>query len=140
MSISKIGAMIHTDPDGVKKQILDALIAAKGDRGKAAKALGTTSRSFYRYIERLHLWEIVDTLTEAHGFEKIPGPPRVAKKLRDAIVVAEGNLPRAARSLKLTVDALRVRIEELGMWDELNKILEAAGSPRIERPKRQTAA
>lgn len=134
MSISNLGALIHAKPDEAKAKILKAIEDAKGDRKAAAEALATTHRSFYRYIERLRLWPEIDALMKLKKFEVTPGPPRSDKRLRDAVLAADGSLPRAARALGMRVDALRDRISELQLWDEINKVLKAADLPTIAKP------
>jgi len=123
MSISLLGALIHTDPEGAKKRILDAIIQTSGDRKAAAVVLGTTHRSLYRFIERLHLWDSIDRLIEENGFPKVIGPPRAAERIRDAVLAARGNLNSAARTLDMGLDSLRGRITELDLWDDLNRRL-----------------
>lgn len=135
MSTSEIGALIIAKPEEAKQRILAALVEAQGDRKRASELLDTTHRSFYRFIERLRLWDEIDKLVEERGFPRIPGPPRSTKKIRDAILAADGSLVRASRALDTRVDALRSRITELGMWDDLDRVLDAAHLPRLERPK-----
>lgn len=131
MSVSLLGALIVTNPDEARSRILAAIKSAKGDRRAAAKALGTTTRSFYRHIERLRLWEAVDEQCAEQGFRKPVGPPRMPKKIRDELLVADGSLARAARALDITPEALSDRITDLDLWDELNNVLAAAGLARI---------
>lgn len=134
MSISNLGALIHVDPDAAKGRILKAIEQSKGDRKAAAEALGTTHRSFYRFVERLKLWPDIDRLMRDKEFAKVPGPPRTAKRIRDALLANEGDLARAAKQLGYKTDGLVERIGELDLWDPLNRVLRAGGLPTLERP------
>lgn len=133
MSISLLGALIHSDRTEAERRVLHALEVAKGDRRKAAEALGTTHRSFYRFVERMKLWDKIDALMQRKGFPMIPGPPRSSKRIRDKVLEAEGRLDRAAKMLDLKEDALRARITELGLWDDLDRLLAAAKLKPLER-------
>lgn len=140
MSISRVGALIHTDRDAAKKLILAAFENAQGDRGATAVALKTTLRTFYRLIERLDLWSEIDAIVETKGFPKVPGPQRAAKKIRNLILAAEGDLARAARSAGMKPASLEARISELSLWDEINKVLRAANLPPLVKPRRRNTA
>jgi transcriptional regulator with GAF, ATPase, and Fis domain len=116
VTISTFGALIHTDPDGARKQILDALTAARGDRSRAAKALGLkTARTLYRWIERLDMWPTVDALIAERGFDKLPAPPRTRDRVIAALAKHKGNVDRAARMLGLKPDAFRARLKRLNI-------------------------
>jgi DNA-binding NtrC family response regulator len=133
MSLTKIGALVHVDPARAKRMILHALVESEGDRGVAAAQLETTLRTFYRLIERLDLWEEIDRLVERKGFTKNPGPQRAEKKLRNLVIAADGNLEKAARSAGMSRERLEARIEELGLWEEIDRVLVAANLPPMER-------
>lgn len=140
MSISRIGALIHTDRDAAKTLILDAFELAQGDRGATAAALKTTLRTLYRLIERLDLWDDIDRITDEKGFAKVPGPQRAAKKIRNLVLASDGDLDRAARSAGMKRPTLEARISELGLWDEINKVLRAANLPLLVKPRRRNTA
>lgn len=141
MSISKIGAKIIDDPMAAKRMILEALEAAEGDRKTAAKALGTTHRSLYRFFDRLNLWDEIDALIREKGFPHIPGPPRLRARILVEVVAHEGDLTKAARALdEMGIRALRARITELNLWHELNRELSRRGFEKISRTKRADAA
>jgi len=131
MSISLLGALLHTHPDEARMKIKAAIVAARGNRKAAAAALGTTHRSLYRYIERLRMWDEIDRLITDHGFPEREGPPRTSEKIRDAVLAAQGNLRRAARALDVKPTALEHRIQELGLWDDLNRRLRALRLPLL---------
>jgi hypothetical protein len=139
MSISNLGALIVTHPEDAKEQILAAVLRAKGDRKKAAELLATTHRSFYRFVEKLRLWDEIDKLISENGFPQIPGPPRSAEKIKSAIVLMKGDLTRAARVLEVRPGALEGRIQELNLWDELNATLKASKLKPLERPRQPRA-
>lgn len=125
--ITRIGALIHTDPEAAKREILRALHEAQGDRAAAARALGqATPRSLYRWIERLGMWAEVDALVAEHGFTAIPGPPRSRDRIVGAMVSARGNLPRAATALGMKAGTLERRIDELGLRDEIARLVRTA--------------
>lgn len=132
MSISTIGALIHVDSEEAKKRILGALEQGNGDRRVAARILNTTHRSFYRFVERLKLWDEIDALAEKHGFPKAPGPPRSSERMRTMVLEASGDLARVARQLGIKVSALRVRITEMGLWDDINGKLQEAKLPPLK--------
>jgi len=136
MSISTLGAKIYAQPEEAKALILEEFIRAKGDRQKAAKLLGTTHRTFYRYVEKLRMWDALDAAVEKHGFTHIPGPPRSSEKIKAAVVLMKGDLTRAARTLDLRPGVLETRIEELNLWDELNATLKASKLRPLVRPKK----
>jgi DNA-binding NtrC family response regulator len=131
VSISKLGATIITEPEEAKKIILATLEECAGDRRAAARKLGTTHRTFYRFIERLNLWDAVDEQVKVKGFDVAPGPPRSSKRIRDAMLGADGSISRAARSLGISADTLRRRISSLGLEKEINEVLAAAKLPTI---------
>lgn len=134
MSISHLGALILTDPDAARNKIKKAILEARGNRKAAADALGTTHRSLYRYIERLQLWSAIDQMVAEHGFPGREGPPRMSERIRDAVLVARGEIPAAATALDMDPNALAARIEELGLWRDLNRRLRALGLPELRRP------
>jgi DNA-binding NtrC family response regulator len=119
MSISQLGALIYTKPEEVKKQILRAIVVAKGDRKKAAEELGTTHRTFYRFIERLRLWGEIDKLVADRDFPRAVGPARSTDRIREALTLSKGRIEPAAAHLEWDVDTLYTRIAELGMGDEI---------------------
>ncbi len=132
MSISLLGALIHTDPEEAKARILTALRESRGDRRAAAELLETTHRSLYRHIERLQMWPAIDELIEVNNFPHVPGPPRVpqrasAEQIESALVAARGIRSKAARRLKIDMKALTDRISELDLWDVLSQKLAALG-------------
>lgn len=133
MSISHLGALICARPDEAKTQILSAIVEASGDRKKAAELLGTTHRSFYRFVERLKLWDEIDAAIAEHGFLVIPGPPRSSEKIKGAILMTRGDINRAARQLEIKPEMLRARIEELQLWDDINATLKASKFKPISR-------
>lgn len=134
MSISILGSLAHADPAKAKQRILHALERTHGDRKKAAELCDVTHRSFYRIVERLDLWDEIEALHERRGFPSAGGPPRAPKRIRDAILAADGNLAKAARALHMaSVDTLRERITSLNLWNELNRVLKAAGLPTLDR-------
>lgn len=135
MSISKLGALIHSHPEEAEKQILDAMRDARCDRKTAATALNTTHRSLYRFIDRLDLWAKIDTMIEESGFPKIPGPPRSRDRIREAVLNAGGALARAATALDMDRDILEKRLTSLGMWADLNSELEARGRRPMRVPE-----
>jgi DNA-binding NtrC family response regulator len=135
VSTSIFGSLAHADPAKAKQRILHAIERAQGDRKKAAELLGTTHRSFYRIVDRLKFWDEIDKLVEERGFPRPAGPPRVAVKIREAVVEAEGSLRRAARALDMSEAALRERIETQDLWTEINRALKAAGHPLLARPR-----
>jgi regulatory Fis family protein len=134
MSTSLLGSLAHAEPQKAKQRILHALERTHGDRKKAAELLDVQHRSFYRIVERLRMWNEIDEMMERKGFPQIPGPSRTPKRIRDAVLAAEGSLPRAARSLNMSgEESLRERIDELGLWTDINKVLRAAGLAGLER-------
>jgi len=72
MMAYKIGA----DPDSAKLEILAALRAAEGSREEAARTLGTSIRTFYRWLEILRMYEDVDNLLREMNLDVYVGPPR----------------------------------------------------------------
>jgi hypothetical protein len=134
MSTSILGSLAHADPKKAKERILHALESTRGDRKKAAELLDVQHRSFYRIVERLAMWDEIDAMMKRRGFTAIPGPPRTPKRIRDAVLAAEGNLSAAARALDMGSEkALRTRIEELGLWTAINRVLRAAGLATLDR-------
>jgi transcriptional regulator with GAF, ATPase, and Fis domain len=123
MSISHIGALIVTQPDEAKRLVLGAIIEAEGDRKKAAKVLGTTHRSFYRFIEKLHLGDEIDRIIDAEGFHRIPGPARSTERIKAAFMLAKGSLDGAAKKMGIKPEALQSRIQELSLWGELEALI-----------------
>jgi transcriptional regulator with GAF, ATPase, and Fis domain len=116
MSISPFGALICTDPAAARKRILDALTAARGDRSRAARALGlATPRTLYRWIERLSMWPEVDALINERGFDKLPAPPRTRDRAHTLLTKHKGNVERAARAFGIKPDAFRARLRRLGI-------------------------
>lgn len=135
MSISMFGAMIHSHPEEARAKILAAIKDAGGNRKQAAEALGTTHRSLYRFIERLRLWSEIDRMVADNGFPEREGPPRSSDRIRDAVLAAGGELKRAARSLDMRQEALYGRIQELGLWNDLNRRLKALGRKPMRAPR-----
>ena len=130
MSISYLGALIHTQPEKAKAQILEAIRASKGDRKKAAAALGTTHRSLYRYLQRLRLWDSVEAILVEEGLPSMPGPPRMSVRILTAAVQTGGDLPKMAKAIGCTVPNLKTHLAELDMVAEVNQVLAAAGIAR----------
>lgn len=140
MSISNLGALVHLDSAEAQKRILEAITQVEGNRKQAAEILKTTHRSLYRHIEKLKLWEQIDALIKAHpDWMHFGGPPRASERIRDAVLIAKGNLTRAASSLDLSKDVLSRRITELDLWDDLNRRLSALGCSTLRTP-RETGA
>jgi transcriptional regulator with GAF, ATPase, and Fis domain len=122
--ITRIGALIHTDRDAAKQEILRVLREARGDRAAAAHALGqSTPRSLYRWIERLGMWPEVDALIAEHGFPAIPGPPRSRDRIIAAMVRDRGNVQRASQALDMKPATLEKRIAELGIAQEIERLV-----------------
>lgn len=134
MAISKIFALSVTDPEAAKKQILKAIEATKNDRTKAAAMLELKTRTFYRMIGKLHLWDDIQKLCEAKGFEIIPGPPHAHQRILTALFATRGNVKRAASRLNMTEESLYARVRDLGLLEELNQMLKAASYPAIVLP------
>ncbi len=127
MSISQLGALIYTKPEEVKRLVLQAIVDSEGDRKKAAEVLGTTHRTFYRFIERLRLWDDIDKLVEEHDFPRAVGPARSTEKIKAAFLVSRGSPERAAKHLGWDVATLHARIAELEMAKDLDALCKAEG-------------
>ena len=132
MSISLLGALIHSHPDEARAKILAAIQDAKGNRKHAAEALGTTHRSLYRFIERLRLWGEIDRLIRREGYPLREGPPRSTERIRDA-VLSGGSLRRAAHALGMDSHTLAHRLDELDLWRDLDRRLKALGKPPLRK-------
>jgi hypothetical protein len=74
--VSRMGALIVVDPATAKAEILASIDAAKGNRTRAAEALGAKHRSLLRWIDKLALWPEIDRLCKAKGYDVQPGPGR----------------------------------------------------------------
>lgn len=57
-----------------RKLVWEALMKAGGNREEAARAMGVSPRTFYRYIRDLDLYTELDKM----GWTAKPGPPRGA--------------------------------------------------------------
>lgn len=53
-----------------KQRVFDAMLETNGDREAAAKLLGVSKRTFYRYIDEL---KMKDTIIQM-GWDRSPGP------------------------------------------------------------------
>ena len=135
MSISKLGALIHSHPEEARTKIMGALEVARGDRQAAAKTLATTHRSLYRFIDRLDLWDAIDAMVREKGFPHIPGPPRSREKLREAVLDAGGNLAKAAHKLNMDKDVLEEKLSAHAMWAGLNEELVRRGRRPMRVPE-----
>lgn len=72
--------------DELRDQVWKALVAADGDRLKAAEALGKSERTLNRYIRDLNMYPDMDKA----GFIRNQGPPRGeawGKSLREPVVL-----------------------------------------------------
>jgi hypothetical protein len=136
MSLSHLGALVYTQPEQVRRYLVEAFVAAKGDRRKAAAALGTTHRTFYRLVERLRLWGELDTIVDEKGFPRVPGPPRTSEKVKSAFLLSKGSLEKTASKLDLDVATLKVRIAELRLADDLEAMASAEGWKCPPLPRR----
>jgi len=67
---------VHAAQEVAKQEILDALHRCEGDRDLAAKMIGVSLRTLYRYIQVLKMYPEIDEAYERWGFEKFGGPPR----------------------------------------------------------------
>lgn len=74
--VSAMGALIIVDPNAARERILAAIDAAKGNRTRAAEALGAKHRSLLRWIDKLALWPEIDRLCKEKGYDVQPGPGR----------------------------------------------------------------
>lgn len=76
--ISQLAAFLATDPTRARAAILDALEQAQGRRAGAARVLCVDERTLYRYLSRMRMWDEVDALARARGWEiRAPGRGRV---------------------------------------------------------------
>jgi transcriptional regulator with GAF, ATPase, and Fis domain len=124
--MTKIGALIVTDPERAKAEIIEVLRNAKGDRDKAAQALGlNTPRSLYRWIERLEMWAAVDKLAKEEKFVQRSGPLRSRDRIVAAMVRAKGQDAEAAAELRMAPESLRERIDQLGIGPEVARLARA---------------
>lgn len=76
VTISDLAALARLDPDGARRRVLDALREAGANHQAAARALGTSVRGLYRWIDNLGLWRDVDGLKRELGLPRRPRPPR----------------------------------------------------------------
>lgn len=63
-------SVMKLSPEESKQRMYDALLKTNGDRIEAAKALGVSIRTFYRYIDELEMKPIIEQM----GWDKKPGP------------------------------------------------------------------
>lgn len=63
-------------PETQRKLVWESLFKADGNREEAAKAMGVSARTFYRYIRDLDLYPELDKM----GWTSQPGPPRGGAK------------------------------------------------------------
>jgi transcriptional regulator with GAF, ATPase, and Fis domain len=129
--LTNMGADIITNPALARQRLLKAFEDAHGRRDEAARALGASVRSVYRWLNRLDAWDALDTLMEKKGYERIPGPPRTRDRMVAAIMEARGNLSRAARTLGLSQELLLDRVVELELHTRVDAALRAAGYPGL---------
>lgn len=77
-----LGDFIIADPakvlshDAAKARILAAIDAARGNRTRAAEALGESYRGLLRVIDALDMWPAIDALCAERDYSVQPGPPR----------------------------------------------------------------
>jgi len=120
--LSNMGALIKLDPAAAKAKIVAAFRQAEGNRTRAAKVLDVSERNFYRWVEKLGMWDELDGIVRANGWQVQHGPPRTRDRVLAEVVKAGGDLPRASRSLGLTEADLRSKISELGIEDQVRQV------------------
>ena len=75
-SITQLAALAAIDPERAVLAILDALEQGEGRRDRAARVLGVSQRTLYRWIGQLDAWDRIDAHLDALGHPRLPGPPR----------------------------------------------------------------
>lgn len=132
MSINRIGGLIALgETEKAKSEIVEAFVAAKGDRNEAAKKLNGSVRSVYNWLDRIPgAWKALDEALEQNGIERPAGPPRGVDKLVEAVVQARGSIKPAARELGMTDKKLVAEIERHDLVDSINAGLRRANVPR----------
>lgn len=134
--LTRIGALIAQGGDARKqalKEICEAFVKAEGDRAKAAELLGVSNyRSVYYWLAAIpEGWDELDKALAAAGIKRHAGPPRKRDKVLAAVREAGGKLRAAATALGMKQPELVEEIHRLGLRDEVNKVLVAAGKPQI---------
>jgi DNA invertase Pin-like site-specific DNA recombinase len=76
--------------EAASKEILRAIVAAKGSKQKAAVELGIGNSTIYRLIGELEIGEKIDKVCQEHGFRSRAGrargkvPPGTRRKIAAA--------------------------------------------------------
>jgi hypothetical protein len=132
VSINRIGGLVAIgETEQAKKEIVDAFVAAKGDRSKAAEILNASVRSVYNWLDRIPgAWKALDDALAENDIERPAGPPRGIDKLVEAVVAARGSINPAARELGITNKKLVAEIERHELMGSINEGLRKANVPR----------
>lgn len=76
-AVTKIQAIRALKGDeAAAKEIVRAVVAAKGSKQKACDALGVGKSTLYRVITELSLWDELDRVCKERGFRWRAGRPR----------------------------------------------------------------
>jgi transposase len=67
---AKFNHMMKMTPEESRQRVFEAMMKVNGDRTEAAKALGVSLRTFYRYLDELEMGETIIKM----GWDKKPGP------------------------------------------------------------------
>lgn len=90
-AMSHINMVRHLKGDAAAaKEILRAIVKARGNKLEAARELGIGKSSLYRLIDELKLGEEIDGLCESRGFQLRAGRERGAVDEEVAEAIREG--------------------------------------------------